>query len=207
MSIEPSQLALFLLAFFVMVVTPGPFVAAIAARSAAYGFRSGFAMAAGASMAEVVYVGLAIFGLAALAETHGWALEVLKYVGAAWLIWLGWKLVSGRAETFGGNGAMPPPGPAWKSFLNGLLLNLGNPKAALFYAAIFPGFFDMARIGWVDALVILAFTLPIGLASDLAYAGAASRARTLLRSPRALTRLNWGTGGVLMGAGVVIGGS
>jgi len=206
MTIEVSQLALFLLAFAVMVVTPGPFVAAIAARSAACGFRSGFAMAAGASAAEVVYVGLAIFGLAALAETHAWALELLKYVGAAWLIWLGWGLLSGRAQTFSG-GEMPPPGPASRSFLNGLLINLGNPKAALFYAAIFPGFFDMTRIGWIDALVILAFTVPVGLASDLAYAGAASRARTLLRSHRALTRLNRGTGGVLMGAGVVIGGS
>lgn len=206
MTIEASQLALFLLAFAVMVVTPGPFVAAIAARAAAYGFRSGFAMAAGASAAEVVYVGLAIFGLAALADTHAWALDILKYVGAAWLIWLGWGLLSGRAQTFS-DGAMPPPGPAWRSFLNGLLINLGNPKAALFYAAIFPGFFDMTRIGWIDALVIIAFTVPIGLASDIAYAGAASRARTLLRSPRALTRLNRGTGGVLVGAGVVIGGS
>jgi len=206
MTIELSQLALFLLAFFVMVVTPGPFVAAISARAAAYGFRSGFAMAAGASMAEVVYVSLAIFGLAALAETHGWALEILKYVGAAWLIWIGWGLVSGRAETFS-NAEMPPPGPAWRAFLNGLLINIGNPKPALFYAAIFPGFFDMSRITWVDGVILIACTLPIGLFCDLAYAGAASRARTLLRSPRALTRLNRGTGGVLMGAGAVIGGS
>ncbi len=206
MSIELSQLALFLLAFFVMVATPGPFVAAIAARSAAHGFRSGFAMAAGGSMAEIVFVTLAIFGLATLAQTHAWTLEILKYIGAAWLLWIGWKLVSGKAETFSGE-TVPDPGPAWQSFLTGLLLNLGNPKAALFYAAIFPGFFDMARIGWIDALVILAFTIPIGLASDIAYAGAASHARTLLRSPRTLTRLNRGTGGVLMGAGVVIGGS
>ena len=203
MTIEAAQLALFLLAFFVMVATPGPFVAAIAARSAAYGFRSGFAMAAGASCAEIAYVSLAIFGLAALAEAHAWALKVLRYVGAAWLAWIGWGLVSGRAETFRA-GEMPPPGPAWRSFLGGLLINLGNPKAALFYAAIFPGFFDMGRIGWIDGLVIVAFTLPIGLASDLAYAGAASRVRTLLRSPRALTRLNRATGGVMMGAGAAI---
>jgi len=206
MSIEPSQLALFLLAFFVMVISPGPFVAAISARAAAYGFRSGFAMAAGASCAEVIFVGLAIFGLAALAEANGWALEILKYVGAAWLIWLGWGLISGRAEAFS-EGAPPSPGPAWRSFLNGLLINLGNPKPALFYAAIFPGFFDMSQINWIDGLVIIALTLPIGLACDMAYAGAASRVRHLLRSPRALTRLNRGTGGVLVGAGVVIGGS
>lgn len=206
MTIEAVQLFWFLLAFTVMVVTPGPFVAAVAARSAAYGFRSGFAMAAGASIAEIVYVGLAIFGLAALAETHAWALEILKYVGAAWLVWIGWGLISGRSETFS-DGAVAPPGPAWRSFLSGALLNLGNPKAALFYAAIFPGFFDMTRIGLIDGLVIVAFTLPIGLASDIAYAGAASKARTFLRSPRALTRLNRTTGGVMVGAGVVIGGS
>ncbi len=206
MTIEVSQLILFLLAFTVMVVTPGPFVAAIAARSAAYGFRSGFAMAAGGSMAEIIFVTLAIFGLSTLAEAHGWTLEILKYIGAAWLIWIGWRLVSARAETVLDD-ALPPAGPAWRSFLNGLLINIGNPKPALFYAAIFPGFFDMSRIGWMDGVVIVACTLPLGLASDLTYAGAASRARTLLRSPRALTRLNRGTGGVLMGAGVVIGGS
>ena len=206
MTIEFTQLALFLLAFFVMVVTPGPFVAAIAARSAAHGFRSGFAMAAGGSMAEIAFVTLAIFGLATLAQTHAWMLELLKYVGAAWLLWIGWKLVSGKAETFSGE-AVPDPGPAWQSFLTGLLLNLGNPKAALFYAAIFPGFFDMTRIGWIDAAIIIAFTLPLGLACDLAYVGAASRVRHILRSPRALTRLNRATGGVMMGAGVAIAGS
>lgn len=206
MTIEPLQLGLFLLAFFVMVATPGPFVAAISARAAAHGFRSGFSMAAGASISEMVFVGLAIFGLAALAEANAWALEILKYMGAAWLIWIGWKLIVGRAEAFSGEAATNPD-PAWRAFLNGFLLNLGNPKPALFYAAIFPGFFDMSRINWIDGVVIVAFTLPIGLASDMAYAGAAAKARQLLRSPRALTRLNRATGGVMVGAGAVIGGS
>ena len=203
MTIEPSQLALFLAAFFVMVATPGPFVAAIAARSAAHGFRSGFAMAAGGSAAEVAFLSLAILGLAALAEAHAWALEVLKYVGAAWLVWIGWRLIAEKPDTGTGE-AMPGPGPAWQSFLAGLTLNIGNPKPALFYAAIFPGFFDMTRIGWIDALVILACTIPIGLASDLAYAGAASKVRRILRTPRAVTRLNRATGGVMMGAGAAI---
>ena len=203
MTIEGHQLLLLLAAFFVMVVTPGPFVAAIAARSAAHGFRSGFAMAAGGSAAEVVFLSLAIFGLAALAEAHAWALEVLKYVGAAWLVWIGWRLVTERPEMEAG-AAMPSPGAAWQSFLSGLLLNIGNPKPALFYAAIFPGFFDMTRIGWLDGLVILVCTVPVGLASDLAYAGAASRVRRFLRTPRAVARLNRATGGVMIGAGAAI---
>ena len=202
-TVEAHQLGLFMLAFAVMVATPGPFVAAVAARSAAFVFRAGIAMALGAGVAEMVYVLLALLGLAALAATHGWALEALRYAGAAWLIWIGLGLLTGRAEAFRA-GAPPQPGPAWRAFAGGLLINLGNPKTALFYMALFPGFFDVARLtGW-DAALIVAVSFPIGMASDMAYAGAASKARRLLTSERSLRRMNRATGGVMVGAGAAI---
>ena len=204
MSIELHQLALFAVAFSVMVVSPGPFVAAIAARSAAFGFRNGFMMALGASLAECIYVGLAVFGLAALAATHGWALGVLRYCGAAWLIWLGWTLLSSRASIVQAEGGPPVNDSGTRAFWVGALINLGNPKAALFYMAIFPGFFDMTALGVWDAVAILAVTLPIGLFFDCAYAYAGAKARTLLKNERAIQRVNRVTGGVMIGAGVAI---
>jgi len=204
MSIELYQLALFAAAFAVMVVSPGPFVAAIAARSAAFGFRNGFAMALGASLAECFYVGLAVFGLAALAASHAWALEVLRWMGAAWLIWIGWTLLTSQT-TIGKSRSDEPSNPSSaRAFWVGALINLGNPKAALFYMAIFPGFFDMTKLGLWDAAAILAVTLPIGLILDSSYAYAGAKARSLLKNEKSVRRVNRATGGVMIGAGAVI---
>lgn len=202
-SIELHQLALFALAFAMMVASPGPFVAAIAARSMASGFPAGAALATGGALGDTVYVVLAALGLAVVAETHGWALDVLRYVGAAWLIWLGWKLIVKPVAPIEAVD-LPPASKPWKAFLIGGLLNLGNPKAALFYMAIFPGFFDMAALTWVDVLAILAVTLPIGLGSDLAYAFGAAKARGMLKNTKTIRRVNRATGGVMAGAGAAI---
>lgn len=204
MSIEPYQLGLFAVAFAIMVASPGPFVAAIAARSAAFGFRSGFAMSLGACIAECAYVLMAVFGLAALAATHAWALEILRWIGAGWLCWIGWSLITSRGSIVRPEGGVPVSDSLRRAFWVGALINLGNPKAALFYMAIFPGFFDMSALGWVDAAAILAVTLPIGLASDTGYAFAAAKARTMLTDERTVQRVNRATGGVMVGAGVAI---
>ena len=187
-----------------MVVSPGPFVAAVAARSAAFGFRNGFAMSLGACIAECIYVGLAVFGLAALGATHAWALEVLRWVGAAWLVWIGWTLLSSRESVIKAEGDMPRSPSSARAFWTGALINLGNPKAALFYMAIFPGFFDMTKLGVWDAIAILAVTLPIGLLFDSSYAYAGAKARTLLKNEKSVQRVNRATGGVMIGAGAII---
>ncbi len=204
MSIELYQLVLFAGAFAVMVASPGPFVAAIAARSAAFGFRNGFMMALGASLAECVYVALAVFGLAALAASYGWTLEVLRWAGAAWLIWIGCGLLIDRTTLLDEAGGAVPSAGAARAFWSGVFINLGNPKAALFYMAIFPGFFDMNKIGIWDAAAILAVTLPIGLALDSSYAYAGAKARSLLRNEKSVKRVNRLTGGVMVGAGAAI---
>ncbi|MFK7942828.1 MAG: LysE family translocator [Paracoccaceae bacterium] len=203
MTIEWHQLALYALAYAVMVVSPGPFVAAIAARSAAFGFQAGISMAFGAWVAEKIWILAAIFGLALIAAHYGAILIVLKFVGAGWLIWLGYKLLSGRAGVMTPNGLVKPE-PFWRGVLTGFLINIGNPKAALFFMALFPGFFDIAAMGWLDALVILAVSTPIGLGSDLTYAWGAAKARALLSNSRTARRIDQATGGVLAGAGVAI---
>ena len=86
------------------------------------------------------------------------------------------------------------------------MINLGNPKAALFFMALFPGFFDVAAMTWIDALVIIVASAPIGLGSDLSYAWLAARARALLADGPVARRVDLATGGVLVGAGVAIAG-
>lgn len=203
MTIEWHQLALYAMAYFIMVVSPGPFVAAIAARSAAFGFKAGISMALGAWLAEKIWVLAAIFGLALIAQHYASILIVLKFAGAIWLIWLGVKLLMGRSGVIRAE-IEARPDPFWKGFSTGLMINLGNPKAALFFMALFPGFFDVAQMTWIDAVVIIAVSAPIGLGSDLTYAFLATRARALLAEGPVARRVDMATGGVLVGAGVAI---
>ena len=203
MTIEWHQLALYILAYTVMVVSPGPFVAAIAARSAAFGFKSGISMAIGAFLAEKVWIIAAIFGLALIAQHYSSILIVLKFAGAAWLIWLGTKLVLGRSGIITGS-VKAKPEPFWRGVTTGAMINLGNPKAALFFMALFPGFFDVAIMTWIDAVVIIIASAPVGLGSDLTYAWLAARAHALLANGPVARRVDLATGGVLVGAGVAI---
>ena len=203
MTITPEQLALFGAAMFVMVASPGPFIAAVAARSAALGFRSGAVMAAGASLAEVVWLTAAILGLGMIAATHAELLLVLKYVGAVWLLWIGLRLLATRKSLIAPEGAVRRE-PVWRGVLTGMLLALGNPKAALFYMALFPGFFDVTRMTVWDGFAILAVALPVGLVCDLSYAWAAARARRLLADSSTARRIDRLSGGVLCGAGAAI---
>lgn len=203
MTVTPEQLALFAAAMFVMVASPGPFIAAVAARSAALGFRSGAAMVAGAGIAEVIWIAAAILGLGVIAATHAGLLVVLKYAGAAWLLWIGIRLLTARHSLTAPKGAVKRE-PMWRGALTGLLLNLGNPKAALFYMALFPGFFDAARLTVWDGFAILMVALPIGISSDLTYAWVAARARSYVADSRAARRIDRVSGGVLCGAGAAI---
>lgn len=203
MTVTLAELALFAIAMVILVASPGPFVAALAARSAVLGRRSGTAMAVGASLTEGIWIAAALFGLGAIAATHAWALVALKYVGAAWLIWIGVNLLVARHSLVTPDGA-PRAEPLWRAFLSGALLNLGNPKAALFYMTVFPGFFDMTALTRLDGLVILAVALPIGLGNDLCYVWAAARARRMLTDGRTARRVDQASGDVLTAAGAAI---
>ncbi len=205
MSIEISQLALFVVALGIMVATPGPLVAAIMARAASGGFRAAAPLAYGAAVSEAIYIGLALVGLAALAMSYAWVLELLRWGGAAWLVWIGIGLIRSAGQNT--EALEIAPGAGWRTFLTGLLINLGNPKVALFYMAIFPGFFDIAAFGWLDTVVVLVVASSVGLLSDLTYTALADRAGAKLRNKALRTGMDRTTGGVMIGAGAVIAGS
>ena len=203
MTIEWYQLALYCLAYAMMVAAPGPFAAAIAARSAAFGMRSGVALAVGTWFGEKVWMLAAMFGLAIVTAAYSDALVVLRYAGAAWLVWLGVKLLFGSSGIIEAE-AETRKEPFWKGVATGAMINLGNPKDALFFMVLFPGFFDITAFTWVDAVVIIAVSTPIGFGLDLAYAWAGTRARAMLGGTPLARRVDQVTGGVLTGAGVAI---
>ncbi|WP_411291681.1 LysE family translocator [Sphingorhabdus sp.] len=129
----------FLLTALVIELTPGPNMAWLALTSASQGRRSGFAAVAGIALGLAILAAASAIGLAELATRWPAAFNLLRYAGVAYLLWLAWKAWTGENEV------SPDAVPdnklgAW--FRHGLLLNLLNPKAALFFIAVLPAYID-----------------------------------------------------------------
>ncbi|MEM7743533.1 MAG: LysE family translocator [Pseudomonadota bacterium] len=205
MTITLTELGIYAFALFVLVATPGPVVVATIARSLSTGWRSTMPLSAAVAVGDVLWPLTAIFGLAAMVQVYGEIMEVLRYAGAAILIWMGWRLFSGSKEVLQ---ADPDPTlmrrTARDSFVAGLLISAGNPKAILFFVGILPNLFDIAALTALDVLVILAFSAAVPFFGNVSWALLAHQARALLRTPRMVKRVNQGSGATLMGVGGAI---
>lgn len=193
--------ALFAIAYFVAVASPGPGVAALVARVLARGPRGVGAFIMGYVAGDLVWFAVAATGLAVAAQVFGWLFSAIRYAGAAYLLLLAWKAWHAPAAVSGE--AVPDEG-APKLFLAGLALTLGNPKVILFFLALLPTLVDLAHLDAATALALAALMTTILGGTLAAYAVAAARARRLFTSPRALRLVNRGTGAVMAGAAVVV---
>lgn len=177
------------LALGIAAVIPGPGVAALVGRALGTGFRRTLPMLMGVAVGDVIYLTLAIAGLAIIASTFATLFSVVKLAGAAYLLWLAWRFwtegitvqevtkSAGRRDGFA-------------SFLGGLAVTLGNPKAIVFYMAILPAVMDLGTITLPGYFVLVALTFLVLFAVMLPYITLASRARLFFTDPRALRRLN-----------------
>ena len=164
-------LGVFLLASFVLAVTPGPGVFYIVARSVAQGRRSGLASVAGVALGNFGNAVAASLGLAALFAASATAFSMVKYAGAAYLIYLGIKAL--RARNFAASAAEPEAAPLWPIFRNGVVVALLNPKTAIFLTAFLPQFMTPHPEGstaLVQALTLSALFLLMAAVTDAAYA-------------------------------------
>jgi threonine/homoserine/homoserine lactone efflux protein len=202
MTVSSVDLTLFAAAFAVAIASPGPFAAALVARSVTFGFPSAAGMALAGVVGDLIFALAAMTGVAVLIAAHDSVLPVLRLAGAAWLIWLGLRLM--LSPTGPVTAAMPGRHGIRAGFLAGLAVSLGNPKAALFYAAVFPGFFDIPALTPADIAVICAVIGTIVLTGHLAWAAAAARAGRLLQTPRHRLMTNRVAGGVIAAAGIAI---
>jgi threonine/homoserine/homoserine lactone efflux protein len=197
-----GDLAFFAAAFAVAIASPGPFAAALVARGIAFGFPSAAGMAFGGLVGDVVFASLALFGLTLVAHWAGLLIDVLRYGCALWLIWLGYRLLTARSDALGA--AVSGRAGFWRGCGAGAALSLGNPKAALFYAAVFPGFFGIATLtaNQIGAIYLVIATILIG--GHLLIAMTASRFGRMLGTRGAVDTVNRLCGGVLAGAGIAI---
>lgn len=122
----------YVLACFVITIIPGPTVTLIVANSLTHGTRAGLLNVAGTQLGLAVMMLILVVGLTSIIATMGYWFEWLRLLGAAYLVWIGWKLL--RSTTgFAKAGAAPKPRGGF--FLQGLLVLLGNPKALLWFGA------------------------------------------------------------------------
>lgn len=192
----------FFLAILVFSVTPGPGVFAILARALHRGTWACFTLALGMALSDVVYLVLACYGLAALAEHYGLLFHVIRVAGAAYLIYLAYRMWTADPTPL--ENTPPDRGEQLKGLGQGFLISASNPKVILFYIAFLPTFMDLTALSGED--VVLASTLAlVGLMIGLmAIAAAASWARRFFRSAESMRGLNRVAGGIMASAGVYI---
>jgi threonine/homoserine/homoserine lactone efflux protein len=200
-----STLALFAVAAVTLLVIPGPAVLYIVTRSVDQGRAAGLASVCGVHVGTLVHVAAAALGLSALLVSSATAYHAVRWLGAAYLIWLGVRRLLAHDED-----APAAPGPGTRrhglrrSFAQGVVVNVLNPKTALFFLAFLPQFVDVSR-GSVPFQVVVfgvAFVL-LGLVSDGAYALLASTgAGWLRRRPRVARTSRLVSGGVLISLGL-----
>jgi threonine/homoserine/homoserine lactone efflux protein len=199
--IDPNTLAVFAAAALALAVVPGPAVLYIVARSVDQGRFAGLVSALGICVGSLVHVTAATIGLSSLLASSATAFTVVKYAGATYLILLGIHRLLTREEV--AEVAARPPRALRKIFRDGVIVNVLNPKTALFFLAFLPQFVDPAQgAATLQILVLgLVFTV-IALSSDSLWALAAGTAGGLLRRSRwYLGVKRWVTGTVLVALG------
>jgi threonine/homoserine/homoserine lactone efflux protein len=199
---SPSTYALFIATALVLLAIPGPAVLYVVSRSIDQGRRAGLASVAGIGSGTIVHVTLATVGLSSLILASRVAFDAVRFVGAAYLVFLGVRrLLTRQQET---EEVARPPRTVRDLYTQGLIVNLLNPKTIVFIFAFIPQFVDpAARHIWLQVLVLgLSFAM-LGMASDSLYALAAGSIADKLRGSRGMARFErWFGGSVLIGLGV-----
>jgi threonine/homoserine/homoserine lactone efflux protein len=202
---SPSTLALFTVAAITLLVIPGPAVLYIVTRSVDQGRAAGLASVCGIHVGTLVHVAAAALGLSALLVSSATAYNTVRWVGAAYLVWLGVQRLLARDEPSGPSEDRTGSRPSLRRiFAQGVVVNVLNPKTALFFLAFLPQFVDTSRGSVPFQVLVLgvAFVL-LGLLSDGAYALAASTgAGWLRRRPGVARASRLVSGGVLISLGV-----
>jgi threonine/homoserine/homoserine lactone efflux protein len=198
-----AGLLVFATALFIAAASPGPGIAAIVARVLGRGTQGALAFSAGVAIGDVVWLTVAIVGLAAIAQAFHGVFLVIKYAGAAYLLYLGYRLWTAPVAATAVEARATIEHPL-KLFLAGLAVTMGNPKVMIFYLALLPTLIDLARITVLGYAELVAVTLAVLGVVFAGYIGLAARARRLFTSPRAIRWINRTTGTVMAGAAAAI---
>ncbi len=199
---EPQAIITFAAVVAVAAASPGPSIAALVARVLGRGATGAPALCAGLLVGEVFWLSGVVLGLALLAKNIQLIFLIIKYLGAAYLLYLAWKLWSAPAAPLTATPALP--GEGIRQFVGGLAIGLGNPKSALFHLALLPAVLPLEAITLADYLILVATLCSVCGGILAVYAILAARARRAFASSRAMRYVNRLTGAVMAGAAVAV---
>ena len=198
-----SALALYAAVYFAAVATPGPGVAALVARVLGYGLRGVAPFILGFVVGDLIWLSIAATGLSMVARSFSVAFFVLKILGAIYLLYVAWGLVKAKGSMESSLALREPPSSG-RAFLGALSLTLSNPKVIVFFLSIMPLAVDLpnltpTRFALLAGLSVLVLSLTLS-----AYALAAHRARSWMRSTRAVNLARKTAAGVMASAAIAI---
>jgi threonine/homoserine/homoserine lactone efflux protein len=196
--IDPVIILPYVLACLLFAVIPGPSVSIVIANSLAGGTRAGLFTILGTALSMISMVFVVAIGLEAVMTFVSGAFEIIKLAGAAYLVWIGWKMFrsSGRLDMSTGDRL-----PIGRYIWQGALTNWSNPKTLLFLSAFLPQFVDLGRPAFWQIMTLGTICLVVAACSDSVYAVAAGQARHLLTAAR-VRMVNRVSGVILMIGGI-----
>jgi threonine/homoserine/homoserine lactone efflux protein len=166
--LDASTFAFFAAAALVLLIVPGPSVLYIVARSVEGGRKAGLVSVLGVQTGALVHIAFATLGLSAILASSAVAFSIVKWLGAAYLVWLGLRRIFGRDEA---EDVAVEPERLYRVFWQGVVVNTLNPKTALFFLAFLPQFVDPSRsAAWIQILLLGATFVALALCSDGLYA-------------------------------------
>ena len=201
-AMDLASLLIFAGALLVAAGSPGPSIAALVASVVGSGLRSVLPFLLAMWLGEAIWLSLAVFGLAVVAQTFHLAFVAVKWAGVAYLLYLAWKMWTAPVAV--GNGGLPRGEQPGRLFLAGLAVTMGNPKIMMFYLALLPPIIDLAGVtllGWAELTLAMVVVL---VAVDFGWALAAVQARRLLKSTRAVGIANRISSATMAGAAAAI---
>lgn len=202
-----AQLALYFGAAFLLAITPGPGIFYVTARTLAGGRAEGIASSFGTGLGGMVHVSAGSLGVSAIVLASAQLFTALKFIGAAYLVWIGIRtILSARrdaAAVLAGGAAQPPVGPK-RAFREGVLVEALNPKTAAFFLAFVPQFVDPAAGGVALQFVVLGFiSVALNTLADIVVAfGTGGIVKGAATRPVLVRRLREASGGAMVALGL-----
>ena len=188
----------FVAACIALALLPGPIVTLVIANGLRHGTRAALINVAGAQVGLAIVIGIVAIGLTSLMATMGYWFDWVRFAGAAYLVWLGVRLVWSPVEGVDADVPSPPRGGF---FLQGFVVLLSNPKVLVFFGAFIPQFVDMSKDHFPQVALLGITFMVIAVMTDAVYALLAGRARKFFsaRRTRLLSRIS---GGFMIGGGI-----
>lgn len=203
MTLTFLQIIAFAFASFIFVMTPGPGVFAAIGKSLTNGASSVLPLAVGMAFGDTLYMVLSVYGLSALATNFQGFFTVVRFAGAAYLLYLAWRMWFAVPAVIDPSQVQSSRRRGFAlDLISGFLISLSNPKVILFYISLLPSFFPVTSLNGADTVVISVITFCSVVLGIMIYAIAAGLARKQLKNPKSSQFFNRLSASLMGGAGI-----